>query len=226
MSGAAHPPDDPTDRFPIAPSPRALGPLVVGLVGGIASGKSMVAAAFAARGLEHVDADAIAREVTAEPEVLDAIRERFGAGAIAADGTLDRPALARTVFDDPNARADLEALTHPRIRERIETRLAAARAAGHPVLLDVPLLIEGGLIERCQQVVFVDTPDARRAEFAAARGWEPAELARREAAQVPLAVKRARSTATIQNRGSRDALQPQVDRLLARWAAAEGSAEH
>jgi dephospho-CoA kinase len=205
----------PAARRAFRPDP----PVVIGLLGGIAAGKSAVAAAFAARGLQVVDADAIARSVTDDPGVVRQVAAALGAG-VAPDGRLDRAAVAAVVFADPAARKRLEAITHPRIRERILAALAAARACGDSVLLDAPLLLEGGLIERCDHVVFVAASDAVRAARAAARGWSAAELARREAAQHPLAQKRARAQFVVDNDGPLDATHRQVDDLLDRWLPA------
>lgn len=182
---------------PFRPTP----PVVVGLLGGIAAGKSAVAACFATHGLVAIEADAIARQVSAEPAVLAELRREFGA-EIVRDGALDRARLAQRVFAEPAARGRLEAILHPRIRARILAELAAARAAGQSVLLDAPLLLEGGLIDFCDVVVFVAAATAVRQARAAARGWAAGELERREAAQAPLAEKQRRAAHTIDNDGS------------------------
>jgi dephospho-CoA kinase len=189
-SAAAGPP------APFRPAP----PVVIGIVGGVASGKSAVAAAFAAHGLTLVDADAIAREVAAEPAVLAGIAAALGPELVTPGG-LDRAAVAARVFREPAARARLEAILHPPIRARIDAALAAARAHGDSVLLDVPLLLENGLVDRCDHVVFVATSPATRRARAAARGWPAGELERREAAQTPLDVKRARAGFVVDNDG-------------------------
>lgn len=197
---------------------RPVPPLVIGLVGGVAAGKSTVAAAFAAHGLRVIDADRIARRVTAGPSVLTELLREFGEGIQCADGSLDRAALAATVFADPARRQRLEAITHPPIRRAILAELAAARAEGASVLLDAPLLLEGGLIAQCQVVVFVAADEATRRQRAAARGWPPGELERREAAQAPLADKLAAADFVIANDGTLDAVRARVDDLLRRLA--------
>ncbi|MBL9078359.1 MAG: dephospho-CoA kinase [Planctomycetes bacterium] len=189
-------------------------PVVIGLLGGVASGKSTVAARFAAHGLRHIDADALARDVAARPAVLAEVAAAFGPEAVAG-GRLDRAALAARVFADPAARQRLEAILHPPIRARILADLAAARADGVSVLLDVPLLLENGLIDQCDVVAFVDVPAAERQRRAAARGWPPGELERREAAQAPLATKRARAQHVLDNGGDLGATDRQVAALLA-----------
>lgn len=211
-------PENPATHPPFRRQP----PLVIGLMGGIAAGKSAVAGMFAAHGLRHVDADQIAREVTRRPDVLAAIARRFGDAVVLPDGTLDRAALAARVFADPVARQDLEALTHPPIRAAILATLAAARLAGASVLLDVPLLLEGGLIEHCDEVVFVDAAEPVRRARARARGWTEDELPRREAAQAPLAMKKARATTTIHNDGDLADTARQVAAALARWSTTPG----
>ena len=203
---------DPEARF--RPTP----PVVLGLLGGIASGKSTVAALFARRGLVHVDADQVAREVCEEPAVLAAVRAALGPESLGPDGRMDRAAVARMVFADPALRHRLEAVTHPPVRQRILARLTEARAQGDSVLLDVPLLLEGGLVDHCDAAVFVATDREERLRRAAARGWAPDELDRRERAQAPLAEKQARARFTVDNGGSLAATEAQVDAVLAQLA--------
>ncbi len=194
-------------------SPRRGRPVVIGLLGGIAAGKSTVAGLLATRGFEVLDADLEARQVTADPTILRAIAARFGP-ALVRNGTLDRQALAAMVFADPAARRDLEAITHPAVRARLTAKLEAALADGRNAVLDVPLLLEGGLIARCDTCVFVDATEATRRARARARGWDEEELLRRERAQAELAVKRARCTHTISTDGTLDDVRTQVDALL------------
>lgn len=198
-----------------APQPfRPAPPLVIGLLGGIAAGKSAVASLFAAHGLLHVDADRLSRSCSEEPATLAEIAAAFGPELIAG-GRLDRAALADLVFTDAQKKLRLEAILHPKIRARILCELAAAKAAGRSVLLDAPLLLEGGLIEFCDHAVFVATTVATRRARAAARGWSDAELARREAAQAPLAEKMARAAHTIHNDAGLDQTARQVAAYLA-----------
>lgn len=194
------------------PSPR---PIVIGLVGGIAAGKSTVAGVLAERGFVVLDADDEARQVTQDPAVVRAIAARLGSG-VAPDGRLDRQALAAVVFADPQARVALEAIVHPAVRRRLCDQLDAALAAGKPVVLDVPLLLEGGLIARCDTCVFVDADLAVRQARARARGWDEGELERRERAQADLAYKRARCAHTIATDGKLADVRRQVDALLRR----------
>jgi dephospho-CoA kinase len=205
----------PDPRFPVGSRPSPT--LVIGVTGGIASGKSAVARLFEQAGLVRLDADAVARQTTDLPAIRAGLRQRFGEIVPPLPLPLDRAALASIAFRDPDARADLDALTHPAIRAHLLAGLAAARDAGRSVVLDVPLLLEGGLAAHCDAVVFVETPDAVRLERAAARGWDDGELARREAAQLPLPVKRSRATATIDNSSTLLHAAQQVERLLQSW---------
>jgi dephospho-CoA kinase len=217
MQGVPPEPSAPAALPPFRPHP----PVVIGVLGGIAAGKSAVAGAFAARGLVHVDADRIARAVADEPDVRSEVAAALGPSVLDGQGRLDRQAIAQRVFADPRARELLEAITHPRIRLRILAELERARRQGASVLLDVPLLLERGLVEQCDHVVFVHASDAVRAARAAARGWAADELRRREAAQAPLEHKRARAAFVVDNDGPLDALPAQVDDVLRRLLADE-----
>jgi dephospho-CoA kinase len=205
----AHP--DGTGPGPRAFRPRT--PVVIGLVGGIAAGKSTVAGQFAARGLCLIDADRLAREAAEDPEVVREVTARLGE-RFTAGGRLDRAALAEHVFGDPDRRRELEAILHPRIRARIVHALDQARSAGDSALVDAPLMFETGLSEHCDVVVFVAAPDVVRQARAAGRGWAPDELARREQSQLPLAEKRARADHVIDNGGDLAATDRAVDELL------------
>lgn len=204
---------------PLSAPPEAAAPPVIGIVGGIASGKSAVAAAFGEQGCEVIDADKLAHAALTEPAILDAIAARWpsvieGEGAQRA---VQRKALGEIVFADPDALEQLEALVHPRVREQIIERLQAAAVAGRPAVLDVPLLIEGPLAELCDAIVLVETSVATRAARAAARGWDADELARREREQAPLADKAAAADYTIDNNdqdGAPPALAPRVAQIM------------
>jgi dephospho-CoA kinase len=188
-------------------------PLVIGLVGGIASGKSKVASLFASHGIRSIDADFHSRAASEDPEVLTNVAEQLGERFVR-DGQLDRAALADHVFADPAAKARLEAILHPRVRARILSELESAREQGLSVLLDVPLLFEAGLFALCDTIVFVDTADSVRQARARTRGWAEHELQRREQNQLPLAEKRARSQHVIDNNGDLMQTSQAVDELL------------
>ncbi len=162
-------------------------PLLIGLTGPIGCGKSAVASMLAEVGGTVIDADQLAREVTGPgAPVLAGIRRRFGDGVFAADGALDRPALAELVFNDARALADLEALTHPLVRQLVEERLAAASREHVPfVVIEAIKLVEGGLAARCDEAWLVDcTPVNQRARLVS-RGSGEADAERRMAAQGP-----------------------------------------
>jgi dephospho-CoA kinase len=185
---------------------------VIGLLGGVGSGKSTVAELLARRGLLVLDADAEARAAVDRPEVRAALVRRFGADIEQPGGTLDRSLLARRAFADEASTADLNAIVHPAVRARL---LDALRAAGdRPVVLDVPLLLESPLAVHVTAWVYVDAPEAAREARVAGRRWPEGERERREARQAPLPAKRARAHIVLENRGSLRDLEGQVDALL------------
>jgi len=166
--------------------------IIIGLVGRIGAGKSTVARRFAEHGATVVDADRHAHEVLADPEVTAAIAARFGSGVIDAQGRVDRAALAARVFGGTPAhdadRAALEALVHPRVRQRLQGVLAdeAARnlSGGRrpSVVLDVPLLVQAGWSDLCTHLVVVDCEESVRRLRLAARGWSAEQIAARDRA--------------------------------------------
>lgn len=176
-------------------------PFVIGLAGAVGSGKSTVADAFRSLGCEVLDADARARDIIDTPPIRSAIQRRFGPAAITPDGSVDRAHLADAVFNDPDARRDLEAMIHPLIlAECRRVRHQASSLSRPAAVLDVPLLFETELDEVCDVIVFIDTPDhlrLRRVEQS--RRWDDNELARRDAAQLDAAEKLAKSHAIINN---------------------------
>lgn len=189
---------------------------VVGLTGGIGSGKSTVAAFFKQQGAEVVDADQIAREVV-EPgrPALEAIIKAFGRDVLQSNGRLDRARLAAIVFKDVAARERLEAITHPPIRQRLLEEVEARRARSGLLVLDIPLLYERPRIEAVDAVVVVWVDAATQLERLLARGGLDEEAARaRIAAQMPLDEKKARADHVIDNSGSREATRRQVDALV------------
>jgi dephospho-CoA kinase len=193
--------------------------LQVGLTGGIGSGKSTVSARLSELGAVVVDYDLLAREAV-EPgsAALAAIGARFGDDVIAPDGTLDRPALGSVVFADEQARRDLEAITHPAIRE-----LAAARVAQAPaesvVVHDHPLLVEMGMAGQCDTVVVVDVPtDVQVERVVEQRGMTEADARARLAAQTSREERLAVADEVLDNSGTREQLLDAVDALWGRLA--------
>ncbi|TWJ20567.1 dephospho-CoA kinase [Micromonospora endolithica] len=187
---------------------------MVGLTGGIGSGKSAVSARLAERGAVLIDADVVAREVVGPgTEGLAAIVDTFSARVLGPDGTLDRAALGATVFADEPARRRLEAIIHPRVRART-AELAAAAARDAVVVNDVPLLVEVGLAPSYHLVVVVQTEVATRLErLARDRGMDRAEAERRIAAQADDARRRAAADVVLTNDGSLADLHAAVDAL-------------
>ena len=201
---------------------RRLSPerLLIGLTGGIGSGKSTVADMLAARGATLVDTDVIAHRLTAPGGgAMPPIREAFGAGVVAPDGSLDRAAMRRIVFSDAEARRRLEAILHPMIRAESERQIAAARGA-YTVLV-VPLLVEsGGWRERVDRVLVVDCPVEVQVERVMRRSGLPREQA--EAIVAAQATREARLAAAddvIDNGGAPPDLVAPVEALHARYLA-------
>lgn len=194
--------------------------VLVGLTGGIGSGKSTVARGLAERGCHVIDADQVAREVVEVGEpALGELAERFGASILAADGTLDRAALASVVFHDDQARADLDRITHPRIAARIARRVAE-HAADDPdgvVVVDHPLLLETGQAARFDVVVAVlaDT-EVRLTRLVDERGMSREDAEARMRAQVDDEVRRAAADHLVHNDGPIEDLEARIDALHAR----------
>lgn len=192
--------------------------MLVGLTGGIATGKSTVARMLADRGAVVLSADDAARQVTAPGSpALAEIARAFGPSVLRPDGSLDRAALAATVFDDPQARRRLEALTHPPILALLRTQIQEARAAlppGGVIVVEVPLLFEAGMEDWFDRVVVVTAPEAQQvARLAGRSDLSPEEARRRIAAQMPLADKEARAQMVIRNGADLAAMAAQVDAL-------------
>lgn len=189
----------------------------VALTGGIASGKSTVAALFAALGVPVIDTDEIARELVAPGSALLAqVLERFGPGVRASDGSLDRRALRELVFHDAGARAALEALLHPAIRARAAEREAAAR--GPYVITVIPLLAETARAGDYERVLVVDCDErAQRERLARRDGSSAATIDAALAAQASRAERRALADEVIVNDGELAALSSRVRELHAQY---------
>jgi len=187
---------------------------VVGLTGGIGSGKSTVAARLGALGADVVDTDALSHELTGPGGAAMAeVREVFGDAFVAPDGSLDRAAMRRRAFSDPEARTRLEAILHPAIRARADTRIAASAAPY--VVLVVPLLFEtGGYRTRVWRTLVVDCAEALQVERVAERsGIGAAEVRRIMAAQWPRWRRLQMADDVVWNGGDVAALGPQCERL-------------
>jgi dephospho-CoA kinase len=184
--------------------------LLVGLTGGLATGKSTVSDLLRALGCVVLDADALAREVV-EPgqPALAAIAREFGPEVLRADGTLDRKRLGAIVFADPERRQRLEALTHPAIRERYLVRLADLEAQGFEgiVVWDAPVMIESGGYRHVDRLVVVVTDAATQRARALGRDGDRADAERKIASQMPLAEKARLADYVIDNSGDRAATE-------------------
>jgi dephospho-CoA kinase len=169
-----------------------------------------------------INGDEAGHEVLTQVTVQQAVRQRFGDRVFDAAGQIDRRALGLLVFGPSDghraARRDLERIVHPRIREVMEQRIAEAAAAGkRAVLLDAAVLFEAGWNDLCHAIVFIDVPRGQRlGRLRAGRGWDEAEVERREASQVELETKRSRSQFVIDNAQSIDEAGRQLEELLTR----------
>ncbi|WP_318152153.1 dephospho-CoA kinase [Nocardioides hwasunensis] len=183
----------------------------VGLTGGIASGKSTVSALLAEHGAVVIDADLIAREVVARGTPgLEAVVAEFGADLLTADGDLDRPAMGRLVFGDPDARRRLESIIHPLVHRR-SAELEAEAADSAVVVHDIPLLAEGGRAGSFDAVVVVDVPtEVQVARMVADRGWSREDAEARIAAQATREERLAIATHVVDNTGTLEELRRRV----------------
>ncbi len=186
---------------------------LIGLTGGIATGKSTVAALLAAEGATVVDADVLAREVLVPgaPAFAEVV-EAFGAGVLGNSGAIDRAALGAIVFADPRLRAELERITHPRINELMQQRILEALDSSAPlVVADIPLLFERDRDDAFDGTMLVYAPAAAQLQRLRDRdGASDLDAHRRLVAQLPIDEKRARATWVIDNSGSREATAEQV----------------
>jgi dephospho-CoA kinase len=193
--------------------------ILVGLTGGIGSGKSTVSELLARKGAVIVDADAIVREVQ-EPgqPVLAAIAERFGPGVLTAEGALDRAALAALVFHDADALKALNRLVHPAVRAEMRRQVQEQRDTDRVVVMDVPLMVEGGRRRyNVGGVVVVDVPvDVAVERLVRFRAMDEADARARIGRQVSREERLAAADRVIDNSGDRDALAAQVDEVW-RW---------
>jgi dephospho-CoA kinase len=187
--------------------------LVVGLTGGIGSGKSTVSALLAAKGAVIVDADEVVREQQRPgTAVFDAMVERFGPGIVAADGTLDRAAVADIVFADPQALEDLNNIVHPAVGAEIARRMEALSGTDAVVVLDVPLLVEASRAYPLAGLIVVDVdPDIAVERLVMQRGMSEEDARSRMSRQASREERRARADVVIDNRGTPNDLARRVD---------------
>ena len=194
--------------------------LLIGLTGGIGSGKSTVSALLAERGAVVIDADAITRELQ-QPgtPVFEAMVERFGPGIVALDGSLDRQAVADLVFNDAQALADLNAIVHPAVGAEIARRMGDLADTDQIVVLDVPLLVETGRDDLAAVVVVDVDPEVALTRLVEQRGMRADDARARMARQASREERLARADEVIDNSGSLDDLRAQVDALWERLLA-------
>jgi dephospho-CoA kinase len=197
---------------------------IIGISGGVGSGKSHIARLFGELGCAVIDSDAQVKAAYSDPSVLAKLREWWGDSMVTADGLPDRKAIAQKVFSDENERKRLEGLLHPqvaRLRDQ-EMEALAKNTSIVAFVWDTPLLFEAGLSGKCDALLFVDTPlEIRQQRVSQTRGWSPEELLRRENLQWPLDRKRQISDYVIQNTAdagdARDQVRDVLSRILARF---------
>jgi dephospho-CoA kinase len=197
---------------------------IIGLVGGIASGKSRVGQMLVELGAGLLDADRCGHSVlTEDAEVRETLRRRWGDTVFARDGSVDRALVAKRVFagnDSEDERQFLEDLLHPRIRRRLEGEAKEMVEAGRPaIVVDAPLLLEAGWKDMCDLILMIDSSRETRLARARQRGWTDDQFAAREAAQWPIRKKHDAADAVIDNDGSEEQLHRSVrdfwDRFIA-----------
>jgi dephospho-CoA kinase len=196
---------------------------VIGLAGGIACGKSLVAECLKDLGCVIIDADKVGHQVLCMPSIVGQIAQKWG-GRVVVDGKVDRRELAKIVFpsgaDSPTeALKYLEQLTHPEIGRLVQQRLEQYEASGQfpAVVLDAPLMFKANWDRFCDRIVFIDADLQTRKQRALERGWSETELERRESYQMPVEQKRERSTDLITNSGSVEELKQQLRQLWRQW---------
>ncbi|AIA76276.1 dephospho-CoA kinase [Halomonas campaniensis] len=195
--------------------------MIIGLTGGIGSGKSTVARAFGELGIGWVDADDVAREVVAVGEpALAAIAEHFGTDVLNSDGTLNRSALRTIIFEDPAQRQWLESVTHPKIRERLLLHLDRLQAQSPYVLLVSPLLFESGQDKLVNRTLVIDVPESLQLSRTLARdGVSESQVRAILAAQLPREERLAKGNDVIDNSGDHANMMRQVIQLDLRYRA-------
>jgi dephospho-CoA kinase len=198
-------------------------PLVIGLIGGVASGKSTIARVFRDLGCLVADADRYSHQALEEPAIKQEVTRRFGRGILDASGKIDRKRLVGA-FARPADLRFLESILHPRVVERVQNCIQEARRSGRRgVVVDAPLLLEAGLDRVCDVVVMVEASDTVRRARAIERGLAPEDWARREANQKSIGEKRTRADHTVVNEGPIQEVRRAVESLWQLFLARPGS---
>lgn len=198
--------------------------ILIGVAGGVASGKSLVSEQLASLGAVIFDADRTGHEVLRDPEVKEAVRRRWGDDVLTAAGEVDRSKVAEIVFAPPPSGSEeltyLEHLTHPRIGHRLQDRMAELARDGRTVavVLDAPVMFKVGWDKLCDKILFVDVPRELRLARAMSRGWSEESFEAREATQESLDVKRSRADVIIDNSSSPEHTYAQVEQF---WRSLE-----
>jgi len=190
---------------------------VIGLVGGVGSGKSTAAAEFARLGCAVIDADKIGHRLLNDPEVRRELQKRWGDAIVRPDGRIDRAALGKIVFADRSQLEALNAIMHPRMEARIHELIRRYREAPEvpAVVLDAAVLFEAGWDKLCSDTVFISAPEHLRTErISRRRGWDADQRRARENAQIPLDSKAAKCDHTIDNSSTVPHLRRQVRQLF------------
>jgi dephospho-CoA kinase len=193
---------------------------ILGVIGGIGSGKSRVAAILAERGGRVVSGDEAGHAALKQAAIKARIAGRWGRAVFDEQGEINRRRLGEIVFADADERRALEEIVFPFIEARLRQQIAAARADAQVkfVVLDAAVMLEAGWDKECDIILFVHTPaEERLRRLHEQRGWMEKELRARENAQMPLAEKRARADAVVDNSGPPEALPSRVDEVLWRW---------
>jgi len=188
---------------------------IIGIIGGIGSGKSTVSALFQQLGAACISADNIGHQVLLLSEIKRAVHERWGSEVFDEDGEINRKKLAAVVFNDEKELTYLKSLTHPLIAEEVARQRKEHEQNGVPLcLLDAPLLLESGWNHIVDQIIFVEAPIEARWDRIQSRGWSETEWHRREAAQLPVDEKRCRADIILDNSGDTESLRRRVETLV------------
>ena len=188
---------------------------IIGITGGIGAGKSAVARILSQLGCFVVDSDDLARQALLDPVVLETLVLWWGRGILDPQGQIDRRAIAGIVFTRPAERKRLESLVHPWIEKRRLARFKTAPDAAPALVIDAPLLVEAGIDEQCDAVIFVNCDRSKRLDrLTQNRGWSDRELNQREESQLPLDAKRTRADYVVDNDGDLPSLTGHVRRTL------------